>query len=119
LARIEICAARKADCDSITFGFWKKNCVQYKAKNASRNMFSYNGYDCVNKVIDEAITDHSPFCTEVNKEGGLGKSVHSTIYIAASSNNEVDKMNDYDNNNQNYDDGFIGGQLFTSSYSSK
>jgi hypothetical protein len=120
LARSEIRAAREAECDSITFGFWKKNCVKDKAKNATKNMFPYNGYDCVNKVIDEAITDHSPFRTEVNKEGGLGKSVRSTINIATSSNNGVHKMNDYDNNNnQNYDDGFIGGRSFTSSYSSK
>lgn len=75
LAKSEIRAAREAECQNVSkFGlFWKNNCVKEKARDATKNMFPYQGYDCVNQVFKEAMADMTPFTEEVmngTKNGG-------------------------------------------------
>jgi hypothetical protein len=138
LARSEIRAAREAECDSISsiltapFGrtmsslFGKDRCVMEKAKEATKNMFPYKGFDCVNHVFKEAMVDNAPFGNDGKngrEKSEEEKGSRSTIatswlhdYDEQSSNNN--NNNDGKRSNDHGGDGFIAGRAFTSSYSS-
>ena len=145
LARSEIRAAREAECDSVSsilaspFGrtmstlFGKDRCVMEKAKEATKNMFPYNGFDCVNNVFKEAMMDSAPFGNDgINgrrkgKEENSNRSTIATSWLHEYSDHNT-MRNSYDNSKNNRNDvkrtnnhgadGFIGGRAFTSSFSS-
>ena len=113
LARSEIRAAREAECGSLSLGFWKESCVRNKAKEATKNMFPYHGFDCVNKVFKDAMRDSAPF--NMGRERASDTATSATI--ATSSNNVQVKRKDQSNMGGSTDN-VIDGRSFSSSFAS-
>ncbi len=110
LAKSEIRAAREAECNAVSkYGlFWKEKCVKEKAKDATKNMFPYHGYDCVNAVFKDAMKDRTPFGINDNDQARKDNNSSKSSTMATSGTKKSEEQ---------AGGGYFSERSFTSSYS--